>query len=235
MTAAFGSVGDEFGSVGAGEAVWDNIKAYMDTIDMKAVIDGQYKDENYKTWLKNELGLHAADFPSSDTSIEMSIVSNALGLVTGTGREFALRSVTLDMAQRKMRQLTIAQTWRDWDVFKICYLEDESADRPFFIIDGHIRIVARQGLLGVHYRRAVALPKWLLQMASHMTIDFLGRMSRTSAVAKAFAVASSLQEGTTKLGWLEVTLQVVTSSSGVIDFGSKLQQKVFEIWTLGSA
>ena len=62
-----------------------------------------------------------------------------------------------------------------------------------------------------------------------MTIDFLGRMSRTAAVAKAFAVASSLQEGTTKLGWLEVPLQVMTSSSGVIDFGSKLHQKVFEI------
>ncbi len=238
-----------------GEEFWKAAEDYLGSLpagEALSFFQGLSKDAKYFEWLRTELGLSGNE-PNCDIN-KYKFEMDAAGLPADLGRGNALRAVSMAMLKKKMRDIAFAQEWREWDVAKLCHVPlgksneagaaaaqaDDKAgaaaaqadgvgpdhSHALFIVDFHIRAAALHGLLALHYRRGSPVPSWLLALSKKIEAEYIGTIERSEAIAKAYSIASALQEGAQKLSWLDIVLQVMCEAPA---FGEELQARVFQI------
>ncbi len=238
-----------------GEQFWKETEDYLGSSPVGEALSffqGLSADAKYFEWLRTELGLSGKE-PTRDVN-KYTLEMDAAGLPADLGRQNALRGVSMAMLKKKMRDIALAQEWREWDVVKLCHVPlvmnnqagaattqagdeagaaaaraDEACpehSHALFMIDFHIRAAALHGLLALHYRRGSPVPSWLLSLSKKITAEYIGTLERSDALAKAYSIASALQEGAQKLSWVDIVLQVMCEGPS---FGEALQARVFQI------
>ena len=108
-----------------GEMAWKSISGCLESIGksrFRELFAGLHQDEEYKAWLASNLQLKGANIPDIDQTSQSLSTTDLLGLPADMSRDYALRTVKPAALQTKMKDFTLAQEYRDWDVVVLCHL-----------------------------------------------------------------------------------------------------------------
>jgi len=166
---------------------------------------GVVGEEEFDDWVVEQNALGSA---SSMLELECNELEGTRGVTTlpaSLGRDAGLRSVTAAMLEHKGQQLFLKKAHRSYDVAYLAVITDVTPNRVFYI-DSHQRCVVLQLALYFYYKTEKPLPEWLRSMAAESAVRYVGRMTLAAAKADALARAASMENGISKISWLDTAL-----------------------------
>ncbi len=108
-----------------GSELWDTVSQWMEALGTGATKEKLSKlDQNpeYKSWLDHQL-LMGERASWSTREKDSKHVGTIMDLPSSLGREVGYRAVSHAGLLQKMRDLCIAQEWREWDEARLCCIE----------------------------------------------------------------------------------------------------------------
>ncbi len=208
---------------------WRDVSAWLQRMgpqqfkELSVNLDTQTE---YHRWLQAE-GVVEVDDPKTRGHCSVQ------QLRADISRNSGYRVVSWSGAQQQMRQLCLAQQWREWDFAQLTDGDiggelgergTSGSDRvlPLYV-KFHHRGVALHMLCASFLSRSLHLPEWLRQMASAVPCIWLPAMTKVDRLVKGFAAGAAMEHGSVKQSWLEVVLHC--AAAGGADLGCTLRKK----------
>ena len=213
---------------------WAAIEEWFTSNGHPAIRALQLDDDiDYQQWLDDAVGN-----PEPPVWAEAETVT-LKHLRAGYGRNAGYRDVKPVGLLQKMRDMTTAKAWREWDMAPLCDvpeldIHDKAAarycDKPRYV-DFHHCGCAMHVLAYSFKARNLHMPGWLLRMAKSVKIIWRGALTKVEWLALGWSKAASMQHGQVKLSWIDIIQQVNMDASLASPSGSglTLQQRIFEI------
>ncbi len=216
-----------------GEGVWNMLSGWMEELGAtrcQELFCGLATDNAYRDWLLKQLDIEDSEeiaLALAAGAAAGQATVNATNLPADLSRAVGHRAVMMGGLRQKMKDLILAQVWREWDVAEMCRITDnDNPDGKLIYVKFHHRAAALHAILALYRERGESLPSWLQRMAQGISVKYLGLVQKEDAFARGLAASASMQEGAVRLNWVEIVLQVLAHGDS---FGTALQAKVFAV------
>ena len=187
------------------------------------------EDSEYLAWLQAQVGVGPTKWTSSTETVALHHLRADFSNKSG------YRAINTTSLLRKMRDIVVAKQWRDWDIAVMAQVPemdqtDQPSDTRPRYVDFHYRGCALHVICYSFMLRGLDLPPWAVGLVRTIKVKWEGQLSKVSFLARGFGQSIAMQEGTAKVTWLDIVLQMINDPTISKESGAgSLQVRLFQI------